>query len=68
MKMRVYDERGRERWVSAGQIVPAGWYVQKEKEMVCLQAEHIVSIKKEPGNPFDQHARNNFYLELKEIS
>jgi len=27
-KILVWDDKGRERWVSEGQIVPKGWYCQ----------------------------------------
>jgi hypothetical protein len=43
MKMRVYDNRGKERWVSAGTVVPIGWYdgncqpIETEKKVVLRE-------------------------------
>lgn len=51
MKIRVYDERGRERWLGPGQIAPAGWFNDKGEE---LTVNHVVISGREEGNPYDQ--------------
>lgn len=58
MKTTVYDVNGKERWLSAGQIVPAGWHGADGKaftremrvEALVIQGEDIDMDMDDPRN------------------
>lgn len=49
-KVRVYDNRGRERWMAVNEVVPAGWY---DTNCDPIEEDHIVVFgKKVNGDIF----------------
>jgi hypothetical protein len=67
MKLRVYDNNGRERWVSLGQRVPQGWFDGSSFPVRQLDKDCIVRVGKEEGNPYDQYCPTRKVLYLEEI-
>ena len=51
-KIRVYDNRGRERWVAVGNVIPAGWYNDKCE---LIEVDHVVVWSFEDSNPYEQY-------------
>jgi hypothetical protein len=43
MKMRLYDNKGQERWVSVNTEIPAGWY---NGDCEVLNKPHVVKFEK----------------------
>jgi hypothetical protein len=67
MKMRVYDNNGRERWMAAGQIVPKGWMVEESQSFKVLDKDFKVIMMVEEGNPYDQISKNQYSLKIQPI-
>lgn len=65
MKIRYHDANGRERWAAAGEIIPAGSYINNGQEKLDRNA--IVNVSKSEGNPYDQRARPSYSLYIQEI-
>lgn len=63
MKIRVYDVKGKERWLSPGQTVPVNWY---QSDLQLVTKEMIVMMAKEEGNPYDQFSSSKSFCYLKE--
>jgi hypothetical protein len=63
MKIRVYDNRGRERFLSAGQTAPAGWFRDGQPPVELTESATVVECRGE-GNPYDQDSRETVYLRL----
>lgn len=64
MKIRCYDNRGKERWMSTGQTIPAGWY---SGDATLLEVDHIVKINIVQGNPYDQYNEKKYYLTIEPV-
>ena len=64
MKLRVYDNKGRERWLAPGQVAPAGW--MDEKGNPFEKAQIVITVKEE-GNPYEQFQRVRWLISLKEF-
>lgn len=63
MKIRVYDNKGRERWMNPGQRIPVGWYDSKCRPVT---KDSIVSIGLiDDSNPYDEvplHIQKHLYI------
>lgn len=66
MKIRYHDNKGRERWAAAGEIVPAGSFINNGQTR--LDKNHIIAIGIEEGNPYDQCNKQTRYLYFKQIN
>lgn len=53
MKIQVYTNEGKVKYLSPGQIAPAGWFNSKCEP---LEVDHVVLIGTEEGNPYDQYS------------
>lgn len=63
--IRVYTEKGQERFVRPGQIVPKGWF---GPDMEVLESEHVVILQKvDDGNPYDQISRPSYRSYLRKL-
>ena len=61
--LRVYDARGRERFVRAGATVPAGWF-NGGNPPVLLTEDATVGAALDEGNPYDEGSEGREYLIL----
>lgn len=64
MKIRCYDNKGRERWMAAGQVIPAGWY---DKDTNLLSEDHMVKMKASDDNPYEQYNHKEYSLYLEKV-
>ena len=64
--LRVYDARGRERFVHAGQIVPAGWYDHNTPPVLLTEDMVVIPVLDE-GNPYDQVSHLHEWLSLRPL-
>lgn len=62
MKLRVYDNKGRERWASVNELIPAGWY---DSECQVLTEPRIVKIMNinDISGDMDYKNRNVLFLD-----
>lgn len=63
MKLRVYDNTGKERWVAVNAVIPAGWY---NEDCEVLNKPHVVKFEKYPNLTLE-NAANKYTLILEEL-
>ena len=63
LKIRVYDNRGRERFLSVGQTAPAGWFRDGQPPVELTEPATVVEFLDE-GNPYDEDSRGAVCLRL----
>ena len=62
--LRVYTNRGQERFVRAGQIVPKGWF---GPNMEVLEEDHVAILQETGGDPYEMIQRSSFSVYLKKL-
>ncbi len=65
----IYSKRGKQIFPRAGMIISAGSQVLlDDNTWITLNADHMIGVEVEDGNPYDQYSRDNKTLVLKELS